>query len=134
MAAKRSQDRVLDSKLAQSLIGFDSPTDLIVNNENITRIGNLCDVPSIRKLNISFNSIFTLDGIDQLPQLRILFAYSCSLDNVSTLQSIPKLETLFLQDNKIATLVPSFTVLTKLQHLRLDNNRITTIENLQCCT
>jgi Leucine-rich repeat (LRR) protein len=131
---KRHSDRVLDSKLAISLIGSESPNDLIINNEDITRVGNLCEVPFLRKLNISFNNILTLDGIDQLPQLRILYAYSCNLDNIMCLQTTSKLEQLFLQDNKISHLVPSFSVLLKLQHLRLDNNKITMIENLQNCS
>ena len=106
-------DRALDDALARSMIGRESPNDLIVDDQNITRIGesyhlssslsythtlihslcyrsigNLCDVgTNIRKFSVSFNTIAcgSLDGIDQLPQLRHLSAYSCGLKSLGRL-------------------------------------------------
>jgi Leucine-rich repeat (LRR) protein len=129
-------DRPLDSKLALSLIDKELyPNDVIISNKNfITRIGNLSDVTNIiKKLNISFNSIKTLDGIDQLPQLKILLAYSCDLDNISNINKNLKLEILYLQHNNICKIIDSFQSLIKLQELRLDHNAISKIENLTYC-
>jgi Leucine-rich repeat (LRR) protein len=127
------KDKALDSQLALSLIGRDAPHDLIVNRDFVTRIGNLCDVAFIRKLNISFNQIRTLDGIDQLPQLKQLLAYACGIDKVECLKAISKIESVLLQQNKIPRMADTFTGMSKLQELRLDQNRISKIEGLSGC-
>ena len=126
-------DRALDSQLALSLIGRDAPHDLIVNRDFVTRIGNLCDVAFVRKLNISFNRIRSLDGIDQLPQLKQLLAYACDIDSIECIRSIPKIETVFLQQNKISRMGDTFNGLSKLLELRLDQNKIIKIEYLNSC-
>lgn len=126
-------DRALDSQLALSLIGRDAPHDLIVNRDFVTRIGNLCDVAFVRKLNISFNRIRSLEGIDQLPQLKQLLAYACDIDNIECIRSIPKIETVFLQQNKISKMGDTFNGLSKLLELRLDQNKIIKIEYLNSC-
>jgi Leucine-rich repeat (LRR) protein len=127
------KDKALDSQLALSLIGRDAPHDLIVNRDFVTRIGNLCDVAFIRKLNISFNQIRTLDGIDQLPQLKQLLAYACGIDKIECLKAISKIESVLLQQNKIPRMADTFTGMSKLQELRLDQNRISKIEGLSGC-
>ena len=129
-------DRPLDSKLALSLIDKELyPNDVIISNKNfITRIGNLSDVTNIiKKLNISFNSIKTLDGIDQLPQLKTLLAYSCDINDINNINKNIKLEILYLQHNNIHKIIDSFQFLIKLQELRLDHNEISKIENLMYC-
>ena len=128
-----STDRALDSQLALSLIGRDAPHDLIVNRDFVTRIGNLCDVAFVRKLNISFNRIRSLDGIDQLPQLKQLLAYACDIDSIECIRSTPKIETVFLQQNKISKMGDTFNGLSKLLELRLDQNKIIKIEYLNSC-
>lgn len=129
-------DRPLDSKLALSLIDKELyPNDVIISNKNfITRIGNLSDVTNIiKKLNISFNSIKTLDGIDQLPQLKTLLAYSCDINNINNINKNLKLEILYLQHNNICKIIDGLQSLIKLQELRLDHNTISKIENLMYC-
>jgi Leucine-rich repeat (LRR) protein len=118
---------VLDSKYALNQLGRESK-ELNVSNQEIVRISNLCDVNALRKLNISFNKLQSLDGIDQLPQLRELFAYSCFIDDISNLSSVNKLEKLFLQNNKISAVGSTLSAMNKLSELRLDKNKILAIE------
>jgi len=128
-----AKDKALDSQLALSLIGRDAPHDLIVNRDFVTRIGNLCDVAFVRKLNISFNRIRSLDGIDQLPQLKFLLAYACDIDKIECLKAISKIESILLQQNRISKMLDTFSGMSKLQELRLDQNRISKIEHLSGC-
>lgn len=127
------KDRALDSQIALSLIGRDAPHDLIVNRDLVTRIGNLCDVAFVRKLNISFNQIHSLDGIDQLPQLKQLLAYACEIDKIECLKAISKIEVVMLQQNKIYKMNDTFSAMSKLQELRLDQNKLSKIEFLSGC-
>eukprot|EP01032_Pedospumella_encystans_P015284 gene15284-17491_t len=127
------KDRALDSQLALSLIGKDAPHDLILSRDFVTRIGNLCDVAFLRKLNVSFNQIRSLDGIDQLPQLKQLLAYACDIDKIECLKLLPKIEMVMLQQNKISKMNDTFSGLAKLQELRLDQNKISKIEFLSGC-
>lgn len=127
------KDRALDSQLALSLIGKDAPHDLILSRDFVTRIGNLCDVAFLRKLNVSFNQIRSLDGIDQLPQLKQLLAYACDIDKIDCLKLLPKIEMVMLQQNKIYKMNDTFSGLSKLQELRLDQNKISKIEFVSGC-
>ena len=99
------KDRVLDDKLAKDMIGRESPNDLIIAKMNVSRIGSLTDAGEIvRKLNIAFNRIAngTLDGLDQLPQLRTLLAFCCGLQSVGYFTNKNnKLETLHLHQNQL---------------------------------
>ena len=63
------QTGVLNSELCKSMIGREAPTDCTIQNHGIYRIGNLADVPTLRKLDVAFNPLENLDGIDQLPQV-----------------------------------------------------------------
>ena len=68
---------VLNSDLILSLVARESPTECKIHNHELYRIGNLADVSHIRKLDIAFNSLTNIDGLDQLPALRELSCYSC---------------------------------------------------------
>jgi Leucine-rich repeat (LRR) protein len=126
---------VLDSQYAfsQMPVSRGETKELNASNQDIVRIGNLCDVAFLRKINISFNKITTLVGIDQLNQLRELLAYSNSIEDISNLQSLNKLEKVYLQHNKITSLSNTFQQMNKLQELRLDKNKISKIEYLKDC-
>lgn len=124
---------VLDSQFALSQIGRENPKELIVPNQEIVRVGNLCEVSFLKKVNLSFNKLESLEGIDQLPQLRELIAYSNRIENISQINGITKLESIFLQQNKISSINNVFTNLIRLQDLRLDKNRLTKIEHLSQC-
>jgi hypothetical protein len=68
-----------------TLADKENPSEVICQRQEITGIGDLKDVLSLRKINMSFNPISTLKGIDQLKELRHLSAYCCRLTNVDDL-------------------------------------------------
>jgi Leucine-rich repeat (LRR) protein len=78
--------------------------------------------------------LVSLRGLDQLIQLRQLSAYCCGLINVGDLSENKRLEKLHLQQNLIQEIPFCFRSFNKLRHLRLDKNRLTTIDNLQGCS
>eukprot|EP01036_Dinobryon_divergens_P030739 gene30739-40029_t len=128
--------RVLDATLAVSLIGRETPHELLADRNEINFIRlidnrdsdrNKEKVAAIRKINLSFNPLQqprALDGLDQAIHPECL----------NCLSSLNKLEILFLQQNFISTVPESFRSLNKLVELRLDRNKITKIENLQSCS
>lgn len=127
-------EMVLDTKYFMSQMSRENPKELIIADRNISRISGLTDVPVINKLNISFNRLLeSLDGIEQLPQLKELWSFACSIRDLSGLPSLTKLEILFLQHNRINSIYGMFQTLNKLKELRLDHNRIAKIQSLQNC-
>ncbi len=66
---------VLSSDLVESMLSRENPNDLQIHNHNLTCIGDLNDYPTLRKIDIAFNPIESLCGIDQCPQLRHLLVY-----------------------------------------------------------
>ena len=129
-----SKKRVLDLAYAQEICGKTIPCDLFAQNQNINRIGDLDKISSLRKLDISFNPLTSLNGASALSQLRQLHSYSCRLINIDDVSHMPYLETLMLQQNDLSKLNESLLQLKKLRELRLDHNKITTIECLNNCT
>lgn len=108
--------------------------DVIAQGQNISRIGVVDEFLSLRKLDISFNLLTSLQGIGQLNSLRHLAAYSCRLNNVEDLASLTHIETLMLQQNSITEIIFGFEGFKKLRELRLDRNQLTTIDHLQHCS
>ena len=76
---------VLNTELCKSMIARETPLDCTIQDHGIYRIGNLADMATLRKLDIAFNPIESLDGVDQCPQLRHFSCYSCKLINVEGL-------------------------------------------------
>ena len=127
-------ERRLDTEFAQSMIGRESPADLIVPNQDIVEIGHLIDMQHIRKLDISFNPISDLSGLDQLNQLRYFSANCCKLDHLDFVDSINKVENLIIHQNNITEFSENMKCLIKLKELRADKNKIKSIQNLKGCT
>ena len=68
----------------------DAPGELHAKDQGITRIGNLVDAAGIRVIDISYNPIASLNGIDQLPQLRQMTAYGCRIRDIDALSGYEK--------------------------------------------
>ena len=119
------------------MLSREVPTDIQIHNHNIQHIGNLSDHPGLRKIDISFNPIDDLRGIDQCPQLRQLCVYGGGkLTDLQGLEGVKKLEVLLIQRNALGpTLGLTFHNLTKLRELRVDKNQITHLgTDLASCT
>jgi Leucine-rich repeat (LRR) protein len=129
-----AHSRALDNEFAVSMVGREAPNDLVCPNQDIVRIGNLCDMAHVRRVDISFNPLTDLMGLDQLPQLRDLSAYGCKLVNLDFLDGTPRVERLVVHQNKITDLPVYLGKCTKLRELRADKNRIAAVGKfLQGC-
>lgn len=77
--------RVLFFVFIQGRYATQTSTELLVHDKGITRIGDLQKFTSLRKLDVSFNPIATLEHMDALPKLTHLQAYSCLLEDLDAL-------------------------------------------------
>jgi hypothetical protein len=68
-----------------TLADKENPAEVICQRHDITGIGDLKEVLSLRKINLSFNPIGNLKNIDQLKELRHLAAYCCRITNIDHL-------------------------------------------------
>ncbi len=130
-------------------------THLLTNLLNLSSIGTVDGLNTLRKLNLSFNPLNSLKNIDQFPNLRVLDVYACALTNVEDLRTnnklgncaliclyhthsltvtYPHLEIVHLQQNKIKKIPFGFSNCIKLKELRFDHNNIAIIDNLNRCT
>lgn len=125
---------VLDIVYASTFLRTEAPNELIIQGKEIETIGNLSDLSTLRKLDLSFNNLRSIEGVEKLPQLRYLAAYSCRLTNIADLRSTQRLESLLLQQNGISKIIDAFNSLLKLRELRLDRNKLVCVENIQKCT
>eukprot|EP01042_Synura_sphagnicola_P032826 gene32826-42201_t len=127
-------ETALNTAFILSIQNQSNPKEIAASNKNISRIGNLCDVPPLTKLNISFNKLLeSLDGIEQIPSLKEFWCYGCSIRDLSGLAALTKAEVLYLQHNKIDSTFEVFKSMNKLRELRLDGNRLRKVESLQSC-
>jgi Leucine-rich repeat (LRR) protein len=126
---------ILDDKLFTSFLGKESPNELIIQGHNISEIGSISkEGASLRRLDISFNSLVNFKGIDQFNRLRQLSAYCCRLNNIDHICGTPHLQTLLLQQNGLVDFSPSFKQLKQLRELRIDRNQLSCISNLGNCS
>ena len=63
----------------------ENPTEILLQDRKITKLGNLAPLSSLRRLDVSFNELTSLKGIEELPQLRHLSAYCCRLTDIDML-------------------------------------------------
>ena len=128
---------LLDTAMAERLINRDFPFDLVAQKQEISRVGNLKSelATPLRRLDVAFNALTNLWGLEQLPNLRVLSAYCNTIADLSGLQGVSRLESLRLQQNAIVELVDSFTSMRKLKELRLDHNNLSRVESyLSSCS
>ena len=125
---------ILDDDVIQSCLGKEAPNELNIQGRNISGIDILKkSYSSWRRLDISFNSIKSLEGVEQFPRLRQLSAYCCRLDNIGCIKEMPYLTSLMIQQNEIKSIPASFKSLKYLRELRLDRNQLISIKNLSGC-
>jgi len=122
---------VLDTVLAESAIQKDFPFDLVVQKKDLVKIGSLKSElgKNIRRLDLAFNSLTSLWGLEQLPNLRVISAYTNNISDLNGLRGLTRLECLRLQQNCVLELVDCFTSMRKLKELRLDHNNLSRIDS-----
>ena len=122
--------------MAERLMNREFPFDLVAQKQEISRVGNLqSELANLRRLDVAFNALTNLWGLEQLPNLRVLSAYCNTIADLSGLQGVPRVESLRLQQNRIVELVDCFTSMRKLKELRLDHNNLSRVESyLSSCS
>lgn len=124
----------LDDDLIQRFLGKEAPNEVIVQGQSISDIQSLKgNYSSVRRLDISFNALRSLKGIEQFPRLRELSAYCCRLDDVGCINEMSYLTSLMIQQNGLTNIPSSFRSLKYLRELRVDRNQLTSIKNLSGC-
>lgn len=67
------------------IVGKDNPSEILCQQQKITEIGDLSEVLSLRKVDLSFNPLSSLQNLEQLNQLRHLTAYCCHITDINCL-------------------------------------------------
>jgi Leucine-rich repeat (LRR) protein len=126
---------ILDDELIFSFLGREAPNELNIQGQNITEIDTALkkNYSSLRRLDISFNTMNSLEGVEQFPRLRELSAYCCRINNIGYIKEMSYLTSLMIQQNEITSIPPSFKSLKYLRELRVDRNQLTSIKNLSGC-
>ena len=127
-------EAILSTEVALSVVTKENPGEITLQSSNIVKIGSVTNLGHLRKLDLSFNPIKSLNNIDSFPLLRQMSMYACNITDIDDVKYIPKVEVLLLQQNEIGKIAFGFEKLNKLKKLRLDHNKITEISNLQNCT
>ncbi|EAG4503484.1 LPXTG cell wall anchor domain-containing protein [Listeria monocytogenes] len=91
------------------------------------------ELDSITTLKATNKGIVTLNGLENLPNLRTLDLYLNQISDVSPLGTLSNLSTLNLTSNRITDISPLGN-LTSLKILYLDNNNINTLDALKNLT
>jgi Leucine-rich repeat (LRR) protein len=124
----------LNDELLSAFLGKESPNEVIMQGQNLSEIGTLKgNYTSVRRLDISFNALQNLRGIDQFPRLRQLSAYCCRLNTLEYVGENTHLVSLLLQQNGISRIPTEFKSLKYLRDLRIDRNQLKAIENISSC-
>ena len=111
--------------------------DLVAQKQGLTKIGVLRGelAAPLRRMDVAFNNLTSLWGVEQMTNLRVLCAYSNPISDINGLRGVSRLECLRLQQCAITELVDHFTSMKKLRELRLDHNNLTRLDNyLSCCS
>lgn len=126
---------ILDDDLIFSFLGREAPNELNVQGRNISEIDTTLkkNYSSVRRLDISFNTMKSLEGVEQFPRLRELSAYSCRLKDIGYIKEMSYLTSLMIQQNELTSIPSSFKSLKYLRELRVDRNQLTSIKNISGC-
>jgi len=97
---------------------------------DITDIGGLDSLKSLRILDLSHNQISEIKGLENLKNLEWLYLNENQISEIKSLVNLESLEHLGLDNNQI-TEIKGLENLKNLVGLRLDNNQITKIKGLE---
>jgi len=98
--------------------------------KDITKIQNLDNLQSIKRLWLNENSISEIKGLDKLVNLQELYLRLNKIKVIKGLESLVNLQVLDLRANQIKE-IGGLETLTKLQTLRLSVNQIEEIKGLE---
>jgi len=96
---------------------------------DISDMGFVTALPLLQQLNISYNNITEVKGLDALAQLQSLNLSYNNITDIRGLDALTQLQTLNLSDNDIPD-IQGLSNLTELESLDLSGNQITDIHGL----
>ncbi|CBJ27201.1 Hypothetical leucine rich repeat protein [Ectocarpus siliculosus] len=103
-------------------------------NNLITKITNLANLPNLIFIDLYNNVIDTLEGpLSTMTALRVMMVGKNKIQKISNLHSLRKLDVLDLHSNSIQTMV-GLDGLQDLRVLNLAGNQIKVVENVSCLT
>ena len=126
--ARQLADLLLSGK------GLRSAHEIAAQHRDLVGLGDLSAFPQTRAVDVAFNPISDLRGLEALPHLRSLSAFCCLVVGLEGLEQCSRLEELQLQQNGIRDLGFSLAGLRSLRLLRLDRNRLSSLPSLQSCS
>ena len=89
----------------------------------VERVRALDSVPLLRSLNLSFNKLTDIEGLEPLTDLRELKLFGNALTKIRGLNSNKKLEKIFIQDNSIEV-IEGLSDAKFCTLMRLDGNKL----------
>lgn len=108
--------------------------EVLAQHRGIVGLGDLSAHPLTRVVDVAFNPLTSLRGLEAMPHLRSLSAYCCLLASLDGIEQCTRLEELFLQQNGVADLGFALASLRCLRQVRLDRNRLCRLPSLQSCS
>ena len=103
------------------------------NRWAIVDMGFVAALPLLQQLNLSYNQIMVIQGLDALTQLQSLYLYYNQIADIRGLDALAQLQSLDLSSNQIAD-IKGLDALTQLQSLSLSSNGITDVKGLEKLT
>lgn len=104
MSSNINIDRIKESV---SALGLDPPLAKIADLPS-----SVLDIASsIKELDLSFNDLSSLEGLEKFPNLEKLIVDNNALSSIASLPSLPRLKTLWANKNQIANQEEMFAVL-----------------------
>ena len=97
---------------------------LILNNNQITKIEKLENLTQLSVLSFMNNKIIKIEGLENLILLSGLFLSNNQIIKIEKIQNLRKLEWLYLNNNQIIQIPLTITNLQRLQYFNYTNNQI----------
>ncbi len=100
---------------------------------NIRSLADLANFPNLTKLTVGYNSIDDISGIETLTKLEMLGLYCNNIEDLSKMGQLTSLKFLYLYNNQITDITP-LSSLTGLQQLLVQHNQISGINAVASLT
>lgn len=104
-------------------------TELYISSARILRIEGLNRLPNLKILRLGNNRITAISGLQDTPLLEIINLSQNRVERIEGLESLPNLRELHLSNNRIER-IEGLDSLEKLEVLMLEGNQITEISGL----
>lgn len=111
------------SSIPRGFISFTKLRDLRLDRNNLTSVKHLSSCVSLRILNLSYNKLRSIDGIEGLQRLEVLILRNNQIDSIKSIKLLPSLREIDVSFNNLLSLegVQNFPLI---EIIRAENNQI----------